>query len=471
MENYKIKEFSKTSKVNLPTLYKIYPHFDNKNNSFINYNNYKKCNLYKIIDKLIIIVKNLSISKNQNKEILIAYIQSIIDKHYLLKLPLNDPNYYFAIVYDYIEKLINVNQKNKIDKCIKNLPKLIDIIKKNIIYTKKIYIEKLEYSLIYINDLKIHKDYKDILLLNFNKLIKYYEKKNIYINYNFTIENLNIIFTNQELYPVNLEEIYNYAKKEYKEIKKLFIKNIESIDNSDKLSTQNKVNKYLESFETTKNIIDYTKDLYTQIKEFLIKKNIDKKYLNYKLHIEINDYNNWIIYNYDKKILLYLPNEKKYHKYLYINSLIHEYMHYIQYSSDIINKNNLSLDYDSLVMGEGVAYYFEEWFYNNKFNSNKHYTFSYLYDNLLRLTRFIISYEYHNGMLNISSLYTKFKHMTFINNLKKLEIEIYRLINNIDSMEYYIGKYYIKQYLEKNKNYNPLDLLINGSLCLKYALT
>ena len=156
---------------------------------------------------------------------------------------------------------------------------------------------------------------------------------------------------------------------------------------------------------------------------------------------------------------------------MYINSLIHEYMHYIQYSSDIINKNNLSLDYDSLVMGEGVAYYFEEWFYNNKFNSNKHYTFSYLYDNLLRLTRFIISYEYHNGMLNISSLYTKFKHMTFINNLKKLEIEIYRLINNIDSMEYYIGKYYIKQYLEKNKNYNPLDLLINGSLCLKYALT
>lgn len=468
LNNLNYLRYNKIPNINISYLYKIYPHLNTK--YIIQYENYNKFKIYKIIDKII------KYKNKINNEHITSYLQNIIDLHYLLKLHLYDPNYYFDIFYNFLINFLQIdgfkNNNNKLQRKLKNLiynfHKFIDIIKDNIIYTKRDYIEKLKYNLIFLNDLNINKDYIKIISYNFNILINHYETKKLFIDYNFTIDNLNILFSNKEMFDINLNIIYNYALKDYKKCKVQLIKIINEIDKSSN-NYINKIEKYIYSHQTDNDITKYALKLFSNVNNFLTKYGLNKKYINYKLNIKKNKNYHWIINNYNNNIILYLPNST-YHKYLNMNSLIHEYMHYIQYSSDIIKKNELSLSYYSTITGEGVAYYFEQWFLENNYSNNKHYLFSYYYDNILRITRFILAYEYHSGFFNLDILIKKFKKMSILFDEQLLVYEYYRIINNYESMEYYIGKYLILEYMKINKEFNPISLLINGSLSLKTYL-
>jgi hypothetical protein len=429
------------------------------------------------------IINNFSKFKNiksKNGKVINSHLQNKINDITIWRKPFIDPNYYLEIFLNSINYIANrpsYKQYNlsKIPHRIQKVEDFIFRMIQNIEEVPQEYVNYYEKNMENILSLKIPNKERMNLYNLFKSTIPHFQRLPG-TTFNLGKDNLQKIINNIELQEVDLDKIYLSAIQEQKETYRqieIFLNKYEIMGKTIFDKVRNYKNEYNITNEDFKESCQL---LIEELNDFLREKNFPEKYLKNNLKLEYNNHTYWFIHEYidcDKKVsdvILFIKELDNYNKNLYVNTIVHEYIHYMQYESDKVNP--LSKYYNNASTGEGVAYFFEEWVYNNNFlQENDNYAFCFHYDNLLRLTRYIVGYELHINQISYMDAKLRFKELSLYIENDFLEDEINSLITNINGMQYYIGKYIIKDYIQnKNNLYDVRKLIFNGSIQLKYLL-
>jgi hypothetical protein len=420
--------------------------------------------------------------KSKNGKVINSYLQNKIYDITIWRKPFIDPNYYLENILNSVNYITNRSAYNidlyystKIPIRLKEIDNYLLQMINNIEETPCEYVRYYNKNIENILDLKIPNIEKNRIYNLFKSTIPHFQRLPE-INYHLGKNNLQKIINNIELKNIDLDKIYLSAIDEQKDA----YRQIEIFLNKYEIEGKtiyDKINKYKNEYNLTQeDFIENCYILIDEINNFLREKKFSEEYLKKNLKLEYNNNTYWFIQEYidcDRKksnVVLFVKDYDNYNKNLYVNTIVHEYIHYMQYESD--KNNRLSKYYNNVTTGEGVAYFFEDWVYNNNFLlGNDNYGFCYNYDNILRLTRYIVGYEIHVFKINYNEAKMRFKELSLYSDNDFIENELNWLITSINPMQYYIGKYMIKDYIKnRNSMYDVRKLLTGGSIQLKYLL-
>jgi hypothetical protein len=173
-----------------------------------------------------------------------------------------------------------------------------------------------------------------------------------------------------------------------------------------------------------------------------------------------------------KHINLYVSDStaRQYNSLMFVNTIVHEYIHYLQYEKDRETNNKLSGYFNNISTGEGVAFFFEEYMFEKGFRGGD-YAIVYYSDQLYRLVRFIVGYEIHVQRTKYTDAVKRFFDLAITLEMSTVEYEVQSLISDNYSMEYYMGKYLIRKYIASNPNFDINNLLNKGSIPLRHIFS
>jgi hypothetical protein len=401
----------------------------------------------------------------------------------LLEKPFKDPNYYFNIIYYSLFWILqrvgdkNVNNHQGFKDRLKLIPNLLKTMTNNLKKVPKQYILIWNKNVKSIKNFTFGNKTKKYL----TKLLNKYTKKITKLpntNFYFGFDTLSRIINNSELHDVNIKQMYNEAIKENKEMRKVFIKELNKIDG---IGLQEKIENYENNYFLTKeNIVNFTNKIYDKLNDFLIEtKIIDISFLKNPLkiipskllHMSINEVHfcktkNGKENRKNNYINLFVSQPKTaYNSESYINVLVHEYVHYIQYEKDRDEKNKLSIFLNNISTGEGVAHFFEEYIFDKGFMDRK-YIIPYLHFALYNQAKFIVGYELHVNKITYEQAIERLTELCIYYDRETLEYVVDWLALDTYNFEYYLGKTIIKNHIKKNKDFDVNKLLKHGSIPL-----
>jgi hypothetical protein len=412
--------------------------------------------------------------------------------------PFQDPNHYFNKLVSSViwitdrptYKLINYN-KTMLPKRLKKMEKFIKTISENITDNiPKEYLNIFKKSIPTIEYLNIPKKEKTKLI---NLLNNEFEKIKKLPNKSFSIglNNLKKLFVNSEHFDIDITKIYKYSLKHHANIIKKFYQEIDNLKVMGK-NIYEKISNYEKNYhQSTLRIDKFITSVTKKLNAFISKnKIIDISFLKNPLdvsiskmfHMTINEMTTCVdsgkpesLLNYhfnkhnkNKRINLYVnKSDNSYNMLSYINTVVHEYTHYIQYEKDRSTDNILAILFNSISTGEGVAHFFEEYIVNKGF-MNKEYLFYFYYFQIYKITRFIVGYELQTGMLTYKSALKRFEELSIYKDKEGLEYEVDNLVYDTYTMEYYLGKYLIEEHIRKYPDFDVNNLFTYGSIPLKF---
>jgi hypothetical protein len=394
-----------------------------------------------------------------------------------------DPNYYFNILYNsifYITERAGYTITDEPHERIKKMKNFIDIMLDNLKEINTKYLDIFKDNIGMIDGLNIsgkNKKYiKTLLELAYKKMKNLPIKKSYALGY----DNLQkILSDNEQIKDLDIKNIYEYAIKEQNEVKQEFLKSLEkygSIENYDEKYFQINiavedfisfmVDKLLKFIEKKKLldidqikkplVIEKSETRHMSINEVLqcVDKKVKKSKFNLKNHI---------------KLYISSSSENKFNYVTYINTIVHETMHYIQYEVDADNENKMSAMFSNISTGEGVAHFMEEYIYDANF-LKKLYKVNFLYDRLFRIARFIVGYEIHVNNISYDDAIARYKELALYDDDITAHYDVGSLISDTYNFEYYLGKYLIKEHIKKNPKFDVNNLFKFGSIPLKNIL-
>lgn len=446
-------------------------------------------NLMKEIDEYIDWIENNISYKNTNEyKIIRSKIKKRIYELVIWNKPFTDPNYYFNIIYNSIFWIVERNKEKNVTghrgfrKRFTKFPELLKTMITNLKQVSNIHVKVWNKNIDTINDFPIDSKYKKKLM----KLLNSYTKRLVKLpdrSYFLGYDNLKKIFDNNEMMDIDLHGIYKQALEEHKELSKLFTKELDKVDGK---TIIDKINNYDNKYHLTEqNFTQFIEKTFSNFNGFVKdEKILDISFLKNKLFISPSFLLNMTINethmcNSHKKkletennnhITLYVePLKPPYNYVAQINTLVHEYIHYIQYESDRVRNNKYSLFLHSISTGEGVAHFFEEYIYKKGFMDGI-YKISLYHNMIYFMAKFMIGYEIHVNKLSYNDAVNRFKVLSMYDDNEAATRTVDELTSDVYTMEYYIGKVLINKFIAKNKNFDINNLIKRGSLPLKFIL-